>query len=704
MRTLGTLRFAGRVAIIRGACANIPVGRMQTEGSAYPHLLRPLDLGFLTLPNRVLMGSMHTGLEDRARDYPKLAAYFAERARGGAGLMVTGGIAPNVAGWLAPFAGKLSRRAEVARHRLVTDAVHAESGRICMQILHAGRYGYHPLSVAPSAIRAPINRFRPRELSDGGIRRQIAAFVRCASLAREAGYDGVEIMGSEGYFINQFLVRRSNQRRDQWGGEFPRRCEVALRIVRDTRAAVGPDFILIFRLSMLDLIDDGSTLEETLWLARELESAGVTLINTGIGWHEARIPTIATMVPRAGFAWVTERLKSAVRVPVIATNRINDPAVADRILASGQADMVSMARPFLADPEFVRKARENRADEINTCIACNQACLDHVFRNQRATCLVNPRACFETELQYHPSARRKRIAIVGAGPAGLSCAVVAAQRGHEVTLYEAAAEIGGQFNLAKRVPGKEEFYETLRYYRRQLELAKVRVLLGRRVDAQELLQGRYDEIVLATGVTPRVPAIPGIDHPKVLTYLQALRREREIGAAVALVGAGGIGFDVAEFLSHDGASPSLDVPAFMAEWGIDMSLRSRGGVAPVHPERAPREIFLLQRKTTKPGEGLGKTTGWIHRTALRRRGVHMLSGVGYERIDDEGLHVTGGEGHRVLKVDHIVICAGQESLRELLQPLIGGGATPHLIGGADVALELDAKRAIDQGSRLAAGL
>ena len=676
------------------------------ESNPYPHLLAPLDLGFTTLPNRVLMGSMHTGLEDRAEDYPRLAAYFAERARGGVGLIVTGGIAPNIAGWSKPFAGKLTNSREVARHRLLTRAVHAEGGKVCMQILHTGRYAYHPLSVAPSRMKAPISPFTPRALTRFGISRQIAAFARCARLAREAGYDGVEVMGSEGYFINQFIAARTNRRSDDWGGPYENRIRLPLEILRSVREAVGREFIVIYRLSMLDLVEGGSSWEEIVQLAKAVEAAGATIINTGIGWHEARIPTIATMVPRAAFTWVTRRLKGEVSVPLVTSNRINDPAVAESVLAAGDADMVSMARPLLADPEFVRKAAENRADEINTCIACNQACLDHVFEQKVASCLVNPRASHETELNYAPAPRSRRVAVVGAGPAGLACATIAAGRGHEVTLFEASGEIGGQFNMAKRIPGKEEFHETLRYFGRQIEIQGVQLRLGKRVDAAELLGGAFDEIVIATGVTPRLPAIDGIGHPKVLSYVDVLLRGSPVGESVALIGAGGIGFDVAEYLGHGGeGSPNGDsTESFMRDWGVDMTLARRGGLMADDGAMRPaaRKIFLLQRKPTPPGRGLGKTTGWIHRTELKRRGVQMIAGASYERIDDSGLHITTQDGARLLEVDNVVICAGQDSLRSLADQLEAGGRKPHVIGGAKLAAELDAKRAIDEGARLAA--
>jgi 2,4-dienoyl-CoA reductase (NADPH2) len=674
----------------------------------FPHLLAPLDLGFTTLPNRVLMGSMHTGLEDRREDFPKLAAYFAERARGGVGLIVTGGIAPNAAGWTKPFAGTLSGRRHVARHRLVTDAVHEAGGRICMQILHTGRYAYHPLAVAPSRLKAPISPFTPRELSERGIGRQIDAFVRSAALSQAAGYDGVEIMGSEGYFINQFLAARTNRRTDRWGGSWPNRMRLPVEIVARTRAAVGRGFIIIYRLSMLDLVEGGGSWDEVIDLARAVERAGATIINTGIGWHEARIPTIATMVPRAAFSWVTRRLRGAVSVPLVTSNRINDPAVAEGVLAAGDADLVSMARPLLADPEFVVKAAQGRSDEINTCIACNQACLDLVFENQVATCLVNPRAGRETELNYLPAQWPKRIAVVGAGPAGLACATIAAGRGHRVTLFESADCIGGQFNMAKVVPGKEEFHETLRYFRRRIELTGVRLVLSRRVEAAALTGGAFDEIVLATGVVPRRPSIEGLDHPKVLSYIDVLLHGRPVGHAVAIIGAGGIGFDVAEYLSHDATHPpsSVDIPAFMAEWGIDMRLEARGGLVPAKDLAAsmPRTIWLLQRKPTPPGRDLGKTTGWVHRLALKRRGVRILAGVAYVRIDDGGLTITQAGESRLLAVDHVVICAGQEPLRELVAGIDAAGMTAHLIGGSKVATELDAVRAIDEGARLAAAL
>jgi len=670
----------------------------------YPHLLAPLDLGFTVLRNRILMGSMHTGLEDRARDYPRLAAYFGARARGGAGLIVTGGIAPNRAGWVAPFAGKLTRRGEIDRHRLITEAVHREEGHICMQILHAGRYGYHPLTVAPSAIKSPIPPFKPRALSTRGVEKQIRDFVRCASLAREAGYDGVEIMGSEGYFINQFLVTRTNSRRDKWGGDFHARSRLPVEIVRRTREALGKDFIIIYRLSMLDLVDDGSSWPEIEQLAGDIEAAGASLINTGIGWHEARIPTIATMVPRAGFSWVTRKLMGKVSIPLITTNRINTPAVGEEVLARGDADMVSMARPFLADPELPRKAMEGREDEINVCIACNQACLDHAFKGQTASCLVNPRACHETELNYLPTSQPKRIAVIGAGPAGLACATIAAGRGHKVVLYEAGSAVGGQFNMAKRIPGKEEFHETLRYFSRQIELTGVDLRLGHRVAAAEISAADFDHVVLATGVVPRTPAIDGIDHPKVLSYVDVLLGGRPVGAFVAIIGAGGIGFDVAEFLSHANGAPA--VAPFNREWGIDPDLDARGGVDGIDPQpkSSPRKIFLLQRKKSKPGAGLGKTTGWIHRTSIRVRGVETLVGVEYQKIDDAGLHVSIDGVPRLLEVDSVVICAGQESLRAMAGELERAGISHSLIGGAFEAREVDAKAAINQASRLAAEL
>ena len=679
------------------------VASMSETQTPYPHLFSPLELGFDVLPNRVLMGSMHTGLEDRRADYQKLAAYFAERAAGEAGLIVTGGISPNIVGWLAPFAGRLTRHSHLARHRIVTDAVKTEGGRICLQILHAGRYAYHPLCVAPSAIQSPISPFKPRALSARGVEKQIADFVRCAALAREAGYHGVEIMGSEGYLINQFLVARSNQRTDRWGGSFENRMRFAIETVSRTREAVGPDFIIIFRLSMLDLIDDGSDWREIEQLAQEIEKAGATLINTGIGWHEARIPTIATMVPRAGFAWATKRLMGKVGIPLITTNRINTPETAEQVLAEGCANMVSMARPFLADPEFVKKSRLGRARKINTCIACNQACLDHTFRKQRATCLVNPRACYETELNVSQTDTPRKIAVIGAGPAGLSFSATAGDRGHQVSLFDASHVIGGQLNLARQVPGKEEFNETLRYFTERLDDAGVDLRLGSRASSDDL--SAYDAVVLATGVTPRIPAIPGIDGKNVVSYVDVLTGRKEVGDSVALIGAGGIGFDVAEFLSQAGPSSSLDPAAFCREWGIDPNYVERGGLASasaVNGEfRSPRQIYLLQRKTTKPGAGLGKTTGWIHRLSLRHRGVQMLSGVNYRHIDEQGLHITRDEKDELLAVDTIVVCAGQNPQKELLAPLQSQGKEVHVIGGADLAVELDAKRAIRQGFLLA---
>ncbi|CCH33115.1 NADPH-dependent 2,4-dienoyl-CoA reductase [Actinosynnema sp. NPDC047251] len=676
----------------------------------YPNLLRPLDLGFTTLRNRVLMGSMHTGNEDRSKDFGALAAYFAERARGGVGLMVTGGFSPNRAGWFYPLSGKLSTPREARHHRELTDAVHEADGKIAVQLLHAGRYSYHPLAVSASAIKSPISKFRPRALSDRGVRAQVAAFARSAELAREAGYDGIEIMGSEGYLINQFLAPRTNKRTDRWGGSPANRRRVAVEVVRACRRAAGPDFIVIYRLSVLDLVPDGQTWDEVVALGQEVEAAGATIINTGIGWHEARVPTIVTSVPRAAFAGVTARLRPHVGIPVVTSNRINMPQVAEEVLARGDADLVSMARPFLADPEWVRKAETGRADEINTCIACNQACLDHTFALKKASCMVNPRAGNETTLTLLPTRVVKRVAVVGAGPAGLSAAVALAERGHRVELFEAEDDIGGQFAIARRIPGKEEFAETIRYYRRRVELTGVRLHLGRRATADDLVG--FDEVVVATGVVPRVPAIPGVEHA--LSYADVVRGGAPVGARVAVIGAGGIGVDVSEFLTHT-TSPALDPARWRAEWGVarwdgdqgDATEpgAARGGLVEPRPEAPARQVYLLQRKASRIGKGLGKTTGWVHRATLAAKNVEQFTGVNYERITPRGVHVTFGpkrERPRLLEVDTVVVCAGQESVRDLVDALAGRGVRAHVIGGADVAAELDAKRAIDQGTRLAA--
>lgn len=671
----------------------------------YPHLLAPLDLGFTTLRNRTLMGSMHTGLEEEKNGFERMAAFYAERARGGVGLIVTGGFSPNLAGRVYHFGSQLSFPWQVSKHRIVTDAVHAAGGKIALQILHTGRYGYHPLNVAPSSLRAPINRFKPRTLTAWGIRKTIGDYARCARLAQKAGYDGVEIMGSEGYLINQFIAPQTNHRTDEWGGSFENRIRFAVEIVRATREKVGGNFIIVFRLSMLDLVEGGSTWDEVVQLAKAIEAAGATIINTGIGWHEARIPTIATMVPRAAFAWVTQRLRGEVKIPLVTTNRINTPEIAENVLASGCADMVSMARPFLADPEFVNKAAAHRGDEINTCIACNQACLDHIFNGKLTSCLVNPRACHETELVIAKAATRKKIAVVGAGPAGLACATTAAERGHDVTLFDAADRIGGQFNLAKRIPGKEDFNETLRYFRRRIETSGVMLKLEHRVDADALRSGGFDHVVLATGIVPRKPPIPGIDSAKVATYIEIVEGRKSAGRSVAIIGAGGIGFDVGEFLTHaHNADAKTEAERFNDEWGIDPTYAHRGGLKTARSEASPRQVYLLQRKSSKVGDGLAKTTGWIRRTLLKKRGVEMIAGVSYERIDDAGLHITVDGAARTLPVDTIVVCAGQESQRELQAPLEAAGIPVSLIGGADLASELDAKRAIDQGTRLAASL
>ncbi|MFB7910994.1 FAD-dependent oxidoreductase [Kitasatospora sp. NPDC056076] len=677
-----------------------------TPGSSrYPHLLSPLDLGFTTLPNRVIMGSMHVGLEEAPGGYQRMAAFYAERARGGVGLIVTGGIAPNEAGRPWDGGAMLTTEAEADEHRVVTDAVHAEGGKIALQILHFGRYAYHRDLVAPSALQAPISPFVPNELTAEQVEQTVEDFARCAELARRAGYDGVEIMGSEGYLINEFVVAATNHRTDEWGGPYERRMRFPVEIVRRVRERVGEDFIIVYRLSMLDLVPGGSTLDEVVQLAQAVEAAGATVINTGIGWHEARIPTIATSVPRGAFAWVTQRVMGEVGIPLVATNRINTPDIAEQLLADGTADLVSMARPLLADADFVAKAREDRADSINTCIGCNQACLDHTFNLQITSCLVNPRACHETELILGPTALRKSIAVVGAGPAGLAFAVSAAERGHDVTLHDAADTVGGQLNIARLIPGKEEFGETLRYYRTRLAELGVTQRLGALVGAEQLAAEGYDEIVLATGVTPRTPAdIPGIDHPSVLGYLDVLRDGAPVGDRVAILGAGGIGFDVAEFLTDQGDEASLNPPVFQAKWGIDPEYRERGGLRPPVRPTPPRSVHLLQRKVGKVGAGLGKTTGWIHRTELKHRGVVMVAGASYDLIDDAGLHYTVDGERQLLPVDTVVLCTGQEPRRDLEAALRERGLSVHVIGGADVAAELDAKRAIKQGTELAATL
>ncbi|WP_192453940.1 NADPH-dependent 2,4-dienoyl-CoA reductase [Acinetobacter oleivorans] len=673
--------------------------------SAYPHLLKPLDLGFTTLKNRVLMGSMHIGLEEAPQGYERMAAFYAERAKGDVGLIVTGGVSPNDDGVVFSHGTKLDTVEEAEKHKVITQAVHDAGGKIAMQILHTGRYSYQANNVAPSAIQAPINPIKPKALSSAEVQQTIDDFANCAKLAQYAGYDGVEIMGSEGYLINEFIAARTNHRDDEWGGSYENRIRFPIEIVKRTRALVGENFIIIYRLSMLDLVEGGSSIEEVIQLAKEIEKAGATIINTGIGWHEARIPTIATKVPRAAFTWVTEKLKGEVSIPLVTSNRINTPEMAEHVLASGHADMVSMARPMLADAEFVLKASEGRSDEINTCIGCNQACLDHIFSMKIATCLVNPRACYETELIFKDAQVKKNIAVIGAGPAGLSFAVYAADRGHQVKIFEASHQIGGQFNIAKTVPGKEEFYETLRYFARQIELRpNIELILNHKATYEELSQANFDEIVVATGVTPRQLQFEGIDHPKVLSYLQVLKERVPVGQRVAIIGAGGIGFDTAEYLTHEGESGSLNPEKFYEEWGIDTQYEHVGGLKQPKVETSEREIYLLQRKTAVVGAGLGKTTGWIHRAGLKNRQVKMLAGVQYNKVDDQGLHITIDGQPSVLEVDHVVICAGQESFTAMYDQLKTEGKNVHLIGGAKEAGELDAKRAIRQGAELAAVL
>ncbi len=669
----------------------------------FPKLFEPLDLGFTSIKNRVLMGSMHTGLEETKGGYEKMAAYFGERAKGGVGLIVTGGIAPNKAGMVAPFSSTMSSKKSAEKHKVITEAVHKYNGKICMQILHTGRYAFHPFAVAPSPLKAPISPFKPWEMSKRRIEKTIDDFAKAARLAQHANYDGVEIMGSEGYLINQFIAAKTNKRTDEWGGVYENRIKFPLEIVRRIRQAVGKEFIIIFRLSMLDLVPGGSSWEEVVLLAKELEKSGVNIINTGIGWHESRIPTIATMVPRAAFTWVTRKMKDEVNIPLITTNRINRPETAEQILENGDADMISMARPFLADPEFVNKAAQGREDEINTCIACNQACLDHIFARKTASCLVNPRACHETELNYLPAGKVKNIAVVGAGPAGLSAATILAQRGHKVTLFETASEIGGQFNIAKEIPGKEEFHETLRYYNNQIKKNRIELKLNTKANTDDLK--KFDEVIIATGVQARMPQIEGIDHPKVLNYIEVLKDKKPVGKKVAIIGAGGIGFDVAEYLTH---SPKKETPlkSFLKEWGIDENNEVRGGIEGIKPEiePSPREITMMQRKKSKIGASLGKTTGWVHRLSLKSKKVRMLNAVQYNKIDDKGLHITRNGKDELIEADNIVICAGQYSVNELYEPLKTQGVNVHIIGGAFEAGELDAKRAIEQGSKLAAEL
>lgn len=672
----------------------------------YKHIFEPLDLGFTTLKNRILMGSMHTGLEEEKNGIDKIAAYYAERAKGGVGLIVTGGIAPNIQGWTGPFSARMSTKKHAIHHQKITEAVHKEGGKICMQILHAGRYGYHPFNVAPSKIKSPITPFKPFKLTESGIKRTIRDFVNSAKLSKIAGYDGVEIMGSEGYLINQFIAKRTNKRNDKWGGAYENRMRLPIALVKQTREAVGKDFIIIYRLSMLDLVENGSSWEEVVQLGKEIEKAGATIINTGIGWHESRIPTIATSVPRAAFTWVTKKMKEEISIPLITSNRINMPETAEKILAEGDADMISMARPFLADPEWVNKSEADKSDEINTCIGCNQACLDHVFQQKVASCLVNPRACHETELNYNPTSTKKKIAVIGAGPAGLAASTIAAQRGHFVTLFDASSEIGGQFNMAKQIPGKEEFYETIRYFQKQIDLHNVDVKLNTKISLKDLENSDFDEIILATGIKPRELKIEGIDHPKVLSYIEVLKDKKPVGKRVAVIGAGGIGFDVSEYLSHEGESTSLNIDTWLKEWGIDKTLESRSGIEGMKPdyEESPREIFMFKRSKGKFGENLGKTTGWIHRSTLKKKKVQFIGEVTYTKIDDKGLHYIQNEETKILEVDNIVICAGQTPFKELYQPLLDLGKKVHVIGGADFASELDAKRAINQGARLAAEL